>query len=57
MRTKCHKIERLVSDYIDGTLSERQAAAVASHIRSCQSCQREATDPEKDAAPREKLLR
>ena len=47
MRTKCHKIERLVSDYIDGTLSERQAAAVASHIRSCQSCQREATDLKK----------
>lgn len=47
MRTKCHKIERLVSDYIDGTLSERQTAAVASHIRSCQSCQREVADLKK----------
>ena len=41
MTTKCHKIEYRISDYIDGTLSERQAAAVASHLRSCQSCQRE----------------
>lgn len=47
MRTKCHKIERLVSDYIDGTLSERQTAAVASHIRSCQPCQREVADLKK----------
>ena len=41
MRTKCQKIEYRISDYIDGTLSERQTAAVASHIRSCQLCQRE----------------
>ena len=47
MRTKCHKIERLVSDYIDETLSERQTAAVAAHIRSCQSCQREVADLKK----------
>ena len=47
MRTQCHKIERLVSDYIDGLLSERQTAAVASHIRSCQSCQREVIELKK----------
>ena len=47
MRTKCHKIEHRISDYIDGTLSERQAAAVKSHIRSCQSCQREVADLKK----------
>ena len=47
MRTKCHKIEHRISDYIDGTLSERQAAAVASHIRSCRLCQREVTDLKK----------
>lgn len=41
MRTKCHKIEHRISDYIDGTLSDRQTAAVALHIRSCRSCQRE----------------
>ena len=41
MRSKCHKIERLVSDYIDGTLPERQAANVTLHIRSCRSCKRE----------------
>ena len=47
MRTKCHKIEHRISDYIDGTLSERQTAAVASHLRSCQSCQREVADLKK----------
>ena len=47
MRTKCHKIEHRISDYIDGTLSERQVAAVKSHIRSCQSCQREVADLKK----------
>lgn len=47
MRTKCQKIEHRISDYIDGTLSERQTAAVASHIRSCQSCQREVADLKK----------
>ena len=47
MRTKCQKIERLASDYIDGTLSERQTTVVAAHIRSCQSCQREVADLKK----------
>ncbi len=41
MRSKCDKIERLLSDYIDGTLSERQTADVALHLRSCGSCRRE----------------
>ena len=41
MRSKCHKIERLVSDYIDSALSERQTVDVTSHIRTCQSCKRE----------------
>lgn len=47
MRSKCHKIERLVSDYIDGTLSERQAADVTSHIHSCGFCKREVADLKK----------
>lgn len=47
MRTKCQKIEHRISDYIDGTLSEQQRAAVASHIRSCRSCQREVADLKK----------
>ena len=47
MRPKCYKIERLVSDYIDGTLSEQQTADVASHIRSCQSCKRQVADLKK----------
>ncbi len=47
MRPKCHKIEHRISDYIDGTLSERQTAAVALHIRSCQSCQREVVELKK----------
>ena len=41
MKSKCHKTERLVFDYIDGTLSERQAADIASHIRSCRLCKQE----------------
>jgi len=41
MRSKCEKIERLLSDYIDGTLSERQNSRVALHLRSCGSCKRE----------------
>ena len=47
MRTKCQKIEYRISDYIDGTLSERQTTVVAAHIRSCQSCQREVADLKK----------
>ena len=47
MRTKCHKIEHRISDYINGTLSERQTAAVGSHLRSCQSCHREVADLKK----------
>ena len=47
MRSKCYKIESLISDYIDGTLSEQQTANVASHIRSCRSCKREVADLKK----------
>ena len=47
MKPKCQKIELLVSDYIDGTLSERQTADVTSHIRSCWSCKREVADLKK----------
>ena len=47
MRSKCDKIERLLSDYIDGTLSERQTAEVALHLRSCGSCKREVVDLKK----------
>lgn len=42
MRSKCEKIERLLSDYIDQTLSERKTAEVASHLRECDACRREA---------------
>lgn len=41
MRLKCEKIGRLLSDYIDGTLSERQNSRVALHLRSCGLCKRE----------------
>ena len=47
MRSKCQKIEPLVSDYIDGTLSEQQTADVALHLRSCRSCKRELADLKK----------
>ncbi len=47
MRSKCQKIERLVSDYIDGTLSEQQTADVTAHIHSCGSCKREVAELKK----------
>ena len=47
MRSKCDKIEHLLSDYIDGTLSERQTTDVALHLRSCGSCKREVVDLKK----------
>ena len=47
MRSKCDKIERLLSDYIDGTLSERQTVDVSWHLRSCQSCKQEIVDLKK----------
>lgn len=47
MRAKCEKIERLLSDYIDGTLSERQTTDVALHLRSCRSCKQEIVDLKK----------
>ena len=47
MRSKCDKIERLLSDYIDGTLSERQRSVVALHLRSCEACKRELVDLKK----------
>lgn len=47
MRSKCDRIERLLSDYIDGTLSERQTAGVALHLRSCRSCKQEVIDLKK----------
>ena len=47
MRSKCDNIERLLSDYIDGTLSERQTADVVAHVRSCGSCKREVVDLKK----------
>ena len=47
MRSKCHKIEPLVSDYIDGTLSEQETADVASHLRFCWSCKQEVADLKK----------
>lgn len=42
MKLKCHKIQRHLSDYIDETLSEQQAADVALHLRACSPCRREA---------------
>lgn len=47
MRSECQKIEPLVSDYIDGTLSEQQTTDVASHLRSCWSCKSEVADLKK----------
>jgi len=44
MGSKCQKIDRLISDYIDGVLSERQVLVIESHIDSCWVCAREVVD-------------
>ncbi len=47
MSFKCQKIQRLLSDYIDATLSERQMKAIVEHLDTCRSCKREAIDLKK----------
>ena len=47
MSFKCQKTQRLLSDYIDATLSERQMKDVAEHLDSCRICKREAIDLKK----------
>lgn len=42
MSFKCQKTQRLLSDYIDATLSERQMKDVAEHLDTCRTCKREA---------------
>ena len=41
MKLKCNTAQRFISDYIDETLSTRDAAKVEKHLRSCQLCQKE----------------
>ncbi len=47
MSLKCQKTQRLLSDYIDESLSERQMADVALHLDTCRTCKREAIDLKK----------
>ncbi|MEI6634135.1 MAG: zf-HC2 domain-containing protein [Chlamydiota bacterium] len=35
---RCHRIERLLSDYLDGVLAPARRAAVAAHLENCPSC-------------------
>ncbi len=41
MKLKCNTIQRLISDYIDNTLSTNDTAKVKEHLKFCQSCQKE----------------
>lgn len=41
MKVKCDTLQHQLSDYIDDTLSERQKAVVAAHLRACPRCQNE----------------
>ena len=41
IRTPCERQKNQLSDYIDDTLSERQKAVVAAHLRVCPLCQNE----------------
>ena len=47
MSLKCQKTQRLLSDYIDATLSERQMKDVTEHLDTCRTCKREAIDLKK----------
>lgn len=47
MSLKCQKTQRLLSDYIDGTLSQRQTKDVTGHLDTCSTCKREAIDLKK----------
>jgi len=42
--TKCTELRALVPGYLDGELSEEQAAPLRRHLLSCPSCRRGATD-------------
>lgn len=37
---KCQKAQRLISEFIDGRLSEEQEASLQNHIRQCPDCQK-----------------
>ena len=41
MKLKCNTIHRLISDYIDNTLSTNDTAKVKKHLSFCQSCHKE----------------
>ena len=43
LRAKCYTVQHQLSDYLDDTLSARQKAAVAAHLRACQHCRNEMT--------------
>jgi len=47
MRLKCNHVKNLLSDYLDGVLSENQTFAIAKHLRSCRVCQHELETLEK----------
>ena len=47
MRLECQKIQRLLSDYTDGTLSERRMTHITAHLNVCSMCKREAIDLKK----------
>ena len=40
---KCRKIQRTLSAFLDGELSEKKAMHVAEHLSRCPTCQQEAT--------------
>jgi len=41
MLLKCSSVQNLLSDYLDGILSEKQANLISQHLSHCQRCQRE----------------
>ena len=39
---RCQKVERKLSAFLDGELSEKKASRIAEHLSGCQHCQQEA---------------
>lgn len=40
MGRDCHKLERLISDRLDGTISPADESAVQAHLKRCEECRR-----------------
>ena len=47
---RCEEVRQLIPDYVLGTLSETESAAVRRHMRGCSACRTEAADLDEGVA-------